>query len=50
MIIGSCICADRSCATFVNNLSINDLPSSAAGLPSKSLYYDAATCIIKFVP
>jgi hypothetical protein len=50
MILGSCICADRTCATFVNNLSIIDLPNSAAGLPSKALYYDPATCLVKFVP
>jgi hypothetical protein len=50
MIVGSNITADRVCATFVNNLSVMNLPSSSAGLPSKSLYYDATTCAVLFVP
>lgn len=49
MIIGSNICANRNCATFVNNLSIVNLPSSAAGLPQGSLYYDSGTCAVKIV-
>lgn len=49
-IVGSDITADRNCTTFVNNLSIVDLPTSAAGLPSKSLWYDSTTCVVKFVP
>jgi hypothetical protein len=28
MIIGSCITANRACTTFVNNLSIMDIPTS----------------------
>jgi len=38
MIIGANITADRNCATFVNNLSIMNIPSSGAGLPSNSVY------------
>jgi hypothetical protein len=49
-IIGSCINTNRSCTTFVNNLSIVDLPTSSLGLPSKSLYYDATSCVVFFVP
>jgi hypothetical protein len=49
-IIGSNITADRSCTTFVNNLSIVNLPTASAGLPSKSLWYDPTTCVVKFVP
>jgi hypothetical protein len=29
MIVGSCITANRICTTFVNNLSIMNLPTSA---------------------
>lgn len=38
MIIGSNITADRVCATFVNNLSIKNIPTSSAGLPSGSVW------------
>ena len=38
MIAGDCITADRECATFVNNLSIKDIPTSSAGLPSGSVW------------
>jgi len=38
MIVGSNITADRACATFVNNLSIKNIPTAAAGLPSGSVY------------
>jgi hypothetical protein len=27
-----------------------NIPTSAAGLPSKSLYYDSITCLVKIVP
>ena len=49
-VIGVGITADRVCALHVNNLSIMNLPSSDVGLPSKSLWYDGATCTVKFVP
>jgi hypothetical protein len=49
-IVGSCITSNRACSTFVNNLNIMDIPTSNAGLPSKSLYYDAATCVVKIIP
>jgi hypothetical protein len=43
MIVGSNICADRVCATFVNNLSIKNIPTSSAGLPSGSVWNDLGT-------
>ena len=50
-IVGSCITADRSCATFVNNLSIKNIPTSSAGLPSGSIWRDAtAGDVLKIVP
>jgi hypothetical protein len=42
MIVGSCITANRTCATFVNNLSIFNIPTSSAGLPSGAVWKDAA--------
>jgi hypothetical protein len=38
MIVGSCITADRQCATFVNNLSIINIPTGSVGLPSGSVW------------
>jgi hypothetical protein len=38
MIVGSCITANRECATFVNNLSIINIPTSSAGLPSGAVW------------
>jgi hypothetical protein len=38
MIVGSDICANRGCTTFVNNLSIIDIPTSGVGLPVGSVY------------
>jgi hypothetical protein len=38
MIIGSFITADRVCTTFVNNLSIKNIPTSGAGLPIGSVW------------
>ena len=47
MIVGSNITADRVCATFVNNLSIKNIPTSSAGLPSGSIYrIGNAVCIV----
>jgi hypothetical protein len=37
-IVGSNITTDRVCATFVNNLSIKNIPTAAAGLPSGSVW------------
>ena len=42
MIVGSNITADRICATFVNNLSIKNIPTSSAGLPSGSVWKNGA--------
>ena len=38
MIVGSNITADRACATFVNNLSIKNIPTASTGLPSGSVW------------
>jgi hypothetical protein len=38
MIVGSCITADRVCTTFVNNLSIMNIPTSSVGLPTGSVW------------
>lgn len=45
-IIGSNITSNRNCATFVNNLSIMDIPTSSAGLPSKSVWSNAGVLTI----
>jgi hypothetical protein len=38
MIVGSNITADRACTTFVNNLSIMNIPENNPGLPAGSIY------------
>jgi hypothetical protein len=38
MIVGSDIVANRACATFVNNLSIMNIPTSSVLLPSGSVW------------
>ncbi len=49
-IVGSNITADRSCATFVNNLSIINIPTSSAGLPSGAIWKDTgAGNVLKIV-
>jgi hypothetical protein len=45
-IVGSSIIADRSCATFVNNLSITNIPTASAGLPSGSVWSNAGVLTI----
>ena len=47
-IIGGNITADRDCTTFVNNLSITDIPTSDVGLPSGSIWRDGVN--LKIVP
>ena len=37
-IVGNNITADRVCTTFVNNLSIKNIPTASAGLPSGSVW------------
>jgi len=39
MIVGSSITANRACTTFVNQLSIMNLPNGSAGLPTGAVYY-----------
>ena len=46
MIVGSNITADRVCATFVNNLSIKNIPTASAGLPSGSVWSNAGVLTI----
>lgn len=49
-IVGSNINADRSCATFVNNLSVMNIPTSSAGLPTGAVWKDtAAGNVLKIV-
>jgi hypothetical protein len=47
-IAGSCITANRVCTTFVNNLSIMNVPTSSAGLPSKAVWSNSG--ILTIVP
>jgi hypothetical protein len=46
MIVGSNITANRVCSTFVNNLNIMNIPTSSAGLPSKSVWSNAGVLTI----
>jgi hypothetical protein len=52
MIVGSNITANRSCTTFVNNLSISiaDLPTSDSGLPSGSVWRCTADNTLRIKP
>jgi len=43
MIVGTNITADRACATFVNNLSIKNIPTNPTGLPSGSVWRNSLT-------
>jgi hypothetical protein len=45
-VVGSCITTNRVCTTFVNNLSIIDIPTSSAGLPSKAVWSNAGVLTI----
>ena len=47
-IVGANITSDRSCTTFVNNLSIKTIPTSSAGLPSGSVWSNAG--VLNIVP
>ncbi len=49
-IVGECITTNRACATFMNKLSVMQLDSGCAGLPSGSLFYDPATQIVCYIP
>jgi len=50
MIVGSNITADRTCTTFVNNLSIKSIPTSSAGLPSGSVWRCTTDNTLRIVP
>ena len=43
MVVGTNITTDRICTTFVNNLSIMNIPLSSAGLPAGSVWNDGGT-------
>jgi hypothetical protein len=47
-IVGANITADRSCTTFVNNLSIKNIPTSSSGLPSGSIWSNSG--VLNIVP
>jgi hypothetical protein len=47
-IVGSNITSDRICTTFVNNLSIKNIPTSSAGLPSGSVWANGT--VLEIVP
>ena len=47
-IVGSNITADRDCTTFVNNLSIMNIPTSGAGYPVGTVYRVGAGLRIKY--
>lgn len=46
MIVGSNITADRVCTTFVNNLSIMNIPVASAGLPSGAVWNNGGVLTI----
>jgi hypothetical protein len=48
MIVGNNITADRVNATFVNNLSIKNIPTNPTGLPSGSVWSSAG--ILRIIP
>jgi len=45
-IVGDNINSDRDCTTFVNNLSIMSIPTSAAGLPQGAVWADGGVLTI----
>jgi hypothetical protein len=49
-IAGANITSDRACTLFANNLSLKTLPTSAAGLPSGSVWYCSTDCSMRIVP
>jgi hypothetical protein len=46
MIVGSNITADRVCTTFVNNLSIKNIPTACTGLPSGAVWSNSGVLTI----
>jgi hypothetical protein len=49
-IVGSNITANRQCTTFVNNISIMNIPTSSTGLPSGSVWRNPSTNVLCIVP
>jgi len=50
MIVGSNITADRVCTTFVNNLSIKNVPIAATGLPSGAVWRCTVDNTLRIIP
>jgi hypothetical protein len=50
MIVCSCITADRECATFVNNLSIKNIPTASGTLPSGAIWRCTADNTLRIIP
>jgi len=48
-IVGSNITTDRTCTTFVNNISIKNIPTASAGLPSGSVWRCTADNTLRIV-
>jgi hypothetical protein len=48
MIVGAYITADRVNTTFVNNLSIKNIPTASAGLPSGSVWRNGT--VLEIIP
>jgi len=48
MIVGTTINANRANTTFVNNLSIMNIPVSSVGLPSKAVFSNSG--VLQIVP
>jgi hypothetical protein len=49
-IVGSSICANDVCATFVNKLYAINLPNSVGSVQQFGFYYDPTTCLVYFKP
>lgn len=49
-ILGSYITTDLPCTTFVNNLSIKNIPTSSSGLPSGSVWRCTTDGTLRIVP
>jgi hypothetical protein len=49
-ILGSNICANDNCATFLNKLYATDLPDDVNNISQFGFYYDPTTCLVYFKP
>ena len=48
VVSGTGITTDRDCSTFVNNLSIKNIPTASTGLPSGSVWSNSG--VLNIVP